>query len=235
MSMKNLRIEAAILAVGIALLGIFIDNGISGLAKRDRVVSVRGLAEKEVMADRVIWPLVYKTVGNDLGIVYRDISAANAKISAFLTSNGIKPKDITTGAPQVNDLWTNEYNNTPNKQRYNATSVITVSTSDVERVRTLMLRTGELLSQGVAIAPNDYNSQIQFDFTSLNKIKPQMIEQATKNAREAAKKFAKDSGSKLGKIKSAQQGLFSIDDRDSNTPYIKEVRVVTTIDYYLDN
>lgn len=235
MNMKNLRIEAAILAVGIALLGIFIDNGISGLAKRDRVVSVRGLAEKEVMADRVIWPLVYKTVGNDLGIVYRDISAANAKITAFLTSNGIKPKDITTGAPQVNDLWTNEYNNTPNKQRYNATSVITVSTSDVERVRTLMLRTGELLSQGVAIAPNDYNSQIQFDFTSLNKIKPQMIEQATKNAREAAKKFAKDSGSKLGKIKSAQQGLFSIDDRDSNTPYIKEVRVVTTIDYYLDN
>lgn len=235
MNMKNLKIEAAILAVGLALLGIFIDNGIGSLAKRDRVVSVRGLAEKEVMADRVIWPLVYKTVGNDLGSVYKDISAANAKIMAFLTSNGIKAKEITTGAPQVNDLWTNEYNNTPNKQRYNATSVITVSTSDVERVRTLMLRTGELLSQGVAIAPNDYNSPIQFDFTSLNKIKPQMIEQATKNAREAAKKFAKDSDSKLGKIKSAQQGLFSIDDRDSNTPYIKEVRVVTTIDYYLDN
>lgn len=235
MNMKNLKIEAAILAVGLALLGIFIDNGIGSLAKRDRVVSVRGLAEKEVMADRVIWPLVYKTVGNDLGSVYKDISAANAKITAFLTSNGIKAKEITTGAPQVNDLWTNEYNNTPNKQRYNATSVITVSTSDVERVRTLMLRTGELLSQGVAIAPNDYNSPIQFDFTSLNKIKPQMIEQATKNAREAAKKFAKDSDSKLGKIKSAQQGLFSIDDRDSNTPYIKEVRVVTTIDYYLDN
>lgn len=236
MNMKNLKVEAAILAVGLALLGIFIDNGIGSLAKRDRVVSVRGLAEKEVMADRVIWPLVYKTVGNDLGSVYKDISAANAKITAFLTSNGIKAKEITTGAPQVNDLWTNEYTNIPpDKQRYNATSVITVSTSDVERVRTLMLRTGELLSQGVAIAPNDYNSPIQFDFTSLNKIKPQMIEQATKNAREAAKKFAKDSDSKLGKIKSAQQGLFSIDDRDSNTPYIKEVRVVTTIDYYLDN
>ena len=98
-----------------------------------------------------------------------------------------------------------------------------------------MTRTGELLSQGIAIAPNDYSYPIQFDFTSLNKIKPQMIEQATKNAREAAEKFAKDSESKLGKIKSAQQGLFSIEDRDSNTPYIKEVRVVTTVDYYLDN
>lgn len=233
--MKNLRIESAILAVGLALLGVFVYNGINSLAKRDRVVSVRGLAEKEVQADRVIWPLAYKTVGDDLGSVYRDISSANKKIQTFLIKNGIKASDITNGAPQVNDLWTNEYRDNVNRQRYNAMSVTTVSSSDVAKVRALMTRTGELLSQGIAIAPNDYNYPIQFDFTSLNKIKPQMIEQATKNAREAAEKFAKDSESKLGKIKSAQQGLFSIEDRDSNTPYIKEVRVVTTVDYYLDN
>lgn len=233
--MKNLRIESAILAVGLALLGVFVYNGINSLAKRDRVVSVRGLAEKEVQADRVIWPLAYKTVGDDLGSVYRDISSANKKIQTFLIKNGIKASDITNGAPQVNDLWTNEYRDNVNRQRYNATSVTTVSSSDVAKVRALMTRTGELLSQGIAIAPNDYNYPIQFDFTSLNKIKPQMIEQATKNAREAAEKFAKDSESKLGKIKSAQQGLFSIEDRDSNTPYIKEVRVVTTVDYCLDN
>lgn len=233
--MKNLRIESAILAVGLALLGVFVYNGINSLAKRDRVVSVRGLAEKEVQADRVIWPLAYKTVGDDLGSVYRDISSANKKIQTFLIKNGIKASDITNGAPQVNDLWTNEYRDNVNRQRYNATSVTTVSSSDVAKVRALMTCTGELLSQGIAIAPNDYNYPIQFDFTSLNKIKPQMIEQATKNAREAAEKFAKDSESKLGKIKSAQQGLFSIEDRDSNTPYIKEVRVVTTVDYYLDN
>lgn len=233
--MKNLRIESAILAVGLALLGVFVYNGINSLAKRDRMVSVRGLAEKEVQADRVIWPLAYKTVGDDLGSVYRDISSANKKIQTFLIKNGIKASDITNGAPQVNDLWTNEYRDNVNRQRYNATSVTTVSSSDVAKVRALMTRTGELLSQGIAIAPNDYNYPIKFDFTSLNKIKPQMIEQATKNAREAAEKFAKDSESKLGKIKSAQQGLFSIEDRDSNTPYIKEVRVVTTVDYYLDN
>lgn len=233
--MKNLRIESAILAVGLALLGVFVYNGINSLAKRDRVVSVRGLAEKEVQADRVIWPLAYKTVGDDLGSVYRDISSANKKIQTFLIKNGIKASDITNGAPQVNDLWTNEYRDNVNRQRYNATSVTTVSSSDVAKVRALMTRTGELLSQGIAIAPNDYNYPIQFNFTSLNKIKPQMIEQATKNAREAAEKFAKDSESKLGKIKSAQQGLFSIEDRDSNTPYIKEVRVVTTVGYYLDN
>lgn len=233
--MKNLRIESAILAVGLALLGVFVYNGINSLAKRDRMVSVRGLAEKEVQADRVIWPLAYKTVGDDLGSVYRDISSANKKIQTFLIKNGIKASDITNGAPQVNDLWTNEYRDNVNRQRYNATSVTTVSSSDVAKVRALMTRTGELLSQGIVIAPNDYSYPIQFDFTSLNKIKPQMIEQATKNARKAAEKFAKDSESKLGKIKSAQQGLFSIEDRDSNTPYIKEVRVVTTVDYYLDN
>ena len=233
--MKNLRIESAILAVGLALLGVFFFFCINSLAKRDGVVSVRGLAEKEVQADRVIWPLAYKTVGDDLGSVYRDISSANKKIQTFLIKNGIKASDRTNGAPQVNDLWTNEYRDNVNRQRYNATSVTTVSSSDVAKVRALMTRTGELLSQGIAIAPNDYNYPIQFDFTSLNKIKPQMIEQATKNAREAAEKFAKDSESKLGKIKSAQQGLFSIEDRDSNTPYIKEVRVVTTVDYYLDN
>lgn len=233
--MKNLRIEAAILSVGLAVLGIFLYYGISNMANRDRVVSVRGLAEKEVKADRVIWPLTYKTVGDDLGGVYRDISAANRKIKSFLTRNGIKPAEITEGAPQVNDLWTNEYNDNTKRQRYNAKSVITVSSSEVDKVRALITRTGELLSEGIAIAPNDYDTRIQYDFTSLNKIKPRMIETATKNAREAAEKFAKDSESKLGKIKSAQQGLFSIDDRDSNTPYIKEVRVVTTVDYYLDN
>lgn len=233
--MKNLRIEAAILAVGLALLGIFIYNGINSLAKRDRVVSVRGLAEKEVKADRVIWPLVYKTAGDDIQELNAQLTRAGRVITAFLKENGVKPADISLGAPQVNDRWTNEYSSNTAKSRYTAQLVVTVSSANVDLVRRLISRTGELISRGVPVAPNDYDSQVQYDFTSLNKIKPQMIEQATKNARQAAEKFAKDSESRLGKIKSAQQGLFSIDDRDSNTPYIKEVRVVTTVDYYLDN
>jgi uncharacterized protein len=233
--MKNLRIESAIVAVGLALLGVFIYSGINSMAKRDRVVSVRGLAEKEVKADRVIWPIVYKTVGNDIATIYNDISNANKKITQFLVNNGVKAGDISIGAPQVNDLWTEIYADKSKNQRYNATSVITVSSSDVDKVRALITRTGELMSQGVVVAANGYDSRIMYDFTSLNKIKPEMIEQATKNAREAAQKFAKDSESKLGKIKSAQQGLFSIENRDENTPHIKEVRVVTTVDYYLDN
>lgn len=232
--MKNLRIEAVIMAVGLALLGIFIYCGINSLASRDRTVSVRGLAEKEVKADRVIWPLVYKTVGNNISTIYADLSNANKKIKDFLVKNGISADEIEVGAPQVNDLWTNEYNDR-NRERYTAKTVITVTSSEVDKVRALITRTGDLLKEGIAIAPNDYQTEIKYSFTSLNKIKPQMIEEATKNAREAAKKFAKDSGSGLGKIKSASQGLFDITDRDENTPFIKEVRVVTMVNYYLDN
>ena len=98
-----------------------------------------------------------------------------------------------------------------------------------------MSRMRELLKQGIAISAGDYGSQVEYEFTSLNKIKPQMIEEATKNAREAAAKFAADSDSRLGKIKSAEQGYFSIENRDQYTPHIKKVRVVTSVNYFLEN
>ena len=127
------------------------------------------------------------------------------------------------------------YNNNHVPYRYNVTTVITVTSDKVELVRSLISEQGELLKQGVAITGGDYRYNVEYDFTGLNAIKPQMIEEATKNAREAAEKFAKDSDSKLGKIKRANQGQFSIGNRDANTPYIKHVRVVTTIDYSLKN
>lgn len=235
--MKNYRMEAAILAVGLVLLGLFIYCGLDAFATKDRVVSVRGLAEKEVKADHVIWPVTYKTTGNDLQAIYADVNEVNAKIEAFLTSNGIDRKDISVGAPQIVDLKAERYSSNDDmaRGRYNVTSVTTVSSSHVEKVRALMSRMGELLKQGIAISAGDYNTQVQYEFTSLNKIKPQMIEEATKNAREAAVKFANDSESKLGKIKSASQGLFTIEDRDQYTPYVKKVRVVTSVDYFLEN
>ena len=185
--------ESGAFAVFYALfIGIFIYKGINSLAQRDRTVSVRGLAEKEVKADRVIWPLVYKTVGNNISGINADLSNANRKIKDFLIKNGIPADEIEVGAPQVNDLWTNEYNDNRNRERYNARTVITVTSSNVDKVRDLITRTGDLLKEGIAIAPNDYQTQIKYSFTSLNKIKPEMIEEATKNAREAAEKFAKE-------------------------------------------
>ncbi len=117
--------------------------------------------------------------------------------------------------------------------RYNVTSVIVVTSSQVDKVNELMNKQSQLMAQGIAIVAGDYNYQTLYEFTELNKIKPDMVADATKNARKAADKFAEDSQSKLGKIKSASQGQFSIEDRDQYTPYIKKVRVVSTIEYYL--
>lgn len=235
--MKNYRIEAAILALGILLLGVCLNMGFSAFASKDRFVSVRGLAEREVEADHVIWPIVYKTTGNDLQQLYAHINTVNQKISDFLVQNGVQAKDISTSAPQIVDLHAERYASSDviARDRYNVTNVITVSSSQVDKVRQLMSRVGELLKQGIAISAGDYGSQIEYEFTSLNKIKPAMIEEATRNAREAAAKFASDSGSELGKIKNATQGLFSIENRDQYTPYIKKVRVVTSVDYFLDS
>ncbi len=235
--MKNYRIEAIILSVGLILLGLFIYLGLSTFSAKDRVVSVRGLAEREVEADRVNWPVVYKTTGNDLQTIYTQLSNVNNGIVKFLVSNGIPQADISINAPSIVDLKADRYVSETDhaRDRYNVTSIIMVTSSHVEEARKLMTRMGELLKQGIAISAGDYDSKVQYEFTSLNKVKPQMIEEATKNAREAAIKFSNDSNSKIGKIKTASQGLFTIEDRDQYTPYIKKVRVVTSIDYFVEN
>ncbi len=235
--MKNFRLESLVVAAGLALLGLFVYLGLSSFGARDRVVTVRGLAENEVKADHVIWPITYKTTGNDMQALYADINNANQRIENFLVQNGVAKADISVGAPQIVDLRAERYasSDAASRDRYNVTSIVTVSSSQVDKVRSLMTRMGELLKQGIVISASDYGTTVQYEFTSLNSIKPKMIEEATKKAREAAEKFANDSESKLGKIKSASQGLFTIEDRDQYTPYVKRVRVVTSVDYFLEN
>lgn len=233
--MKSWKLEALILAGGLLLMGKFVKDGLDGFANRDRVVNVKGLAEMEVAANKATWPLIYKTLGNDLPALYNQISQTNETIVKFLIQKGITEKEITVNAPDIIDLEAERYSNNQTSYRYNVTTVITVTSTQVDLVRRLISEQGELLKQGIAIAGSDYRYSVQYDYTDLNRIKPQMIEEATKNARAAAEKFASDSDSKLGKIKHAHQGQFSISDRDNNTPYIKKVRVVTTIDYYLED
>lgn len=233
--MASWKTEAIIVAIGMTVLGGQIKQGINKFVEKDRVVTVKGLAEMEVPANKVTWPLVYKEVGNDLGNLYDKIKATNQTIVDFLKSKGISENEISINAPEIIDMQAERYNNNHVPYRYNVTTVITVTSDKVELVRSLISEQGELLKQGVAITGGDYRYNVEYDFTGLNAIKPQMIEEATKNAREAAEKFAKDSDSKLGKIKRANQGQFSIGNRDANTPYIKHVRVVTTIDYSLKN
>ena len=233
--MAHWKTEAIIVAIGMAVLGGQIKQGINKFVEKDRVVTVKGLAEMEVPADKVTWPLVYKEVGNDLITLYDKIKTTNQTIVDFLKGKGIDEDEISIHAPEIIDMQAERYNSNPVPFRYNVTTVITVTSNKVGRVRELISEQGELLKQGVAITGGDYRYNIEYDFTGLNNIKPLMIEEATKNARESAMKFAKDSDSKLGKIKRANQGQFTIGNRDANTPYIKHVRVVTTIDYSLKN
>ena len=233
--MKSWKVESVILAIGLLLMGFLIKQGLDSFAEKNRIVTVKGLAEMEVPANKVTWPLMYKEVGNDLISLYNRIHTTNDAIVNFLIKKGIKKEEISVNAPEIIDLQAERYNQNPVQYRYNVTTIITVTSNQVDLVRSLIQEQSELLKQGIAITGGDYRYNTQYDFTSLNEIKPQMIEEATKNAREAALKFAKDSESELGKIKRAYQGQFSIEDRDANTPYIKRIRVVTTIDYSLED
>lgn len=227
---------SVILAVGIAggfaLLGSNISSGIESFVNRDRIVTVKGLSERQVKADRVIWPVGFRELGDDLQDVYGRIEKRKGQVVAFLKEAGLTDAEIEVASPQVTDAQAEMYANQKSRYRYSMTQTVTVSSDKVDLVRDLLVRQSDLIKAGVTLV-GDYSWRTSFQFTGLNTVKPAMIEEATKNARASAEKFAQDSGSSLGKIRRANQGQFSITDRDSNTPYIKSVRVVTTVEYFL--
>lgn len=230
MSVQQNLIAGVCVAIGIASVGVSLKAGIDHFVDRDRVVTVKGLAERNVQADYVIWPVTFRVTGNDLSALYEKAQTQSEEIRNFLTSQGIKAQDISQGTPSVQDLHADFYGNNLPPERYRMEMAVSVATTDVDTVLKAMVNQSELIQKGVLFTQN---YRTQFSFNGLNSIKPEMVEEATKNARSTAQKFAEDSDSELGKIRRASQGQFSIYDRDSNTPYIKRVRVVTTVEYYL--
>ena len=230
--------EAFILGIaiilGLAVLGYFVSNMAVSLKRSERTVTVKGLSEREVPADIAIWPIKFSEASNDLNDLSMALENKTSIVTDFLKANGFSPDDISISAPNISDKLAQGYVE-PNKIkfRYLASETITVFTGNVGLARKTMKKLVDLGKRGIAIESQGYGTKTEFLFTKLNDIKPAMIEEATKNAREVAEKFAKDSNSILGKIKHARQGQFSIADRDSNTPYIKKVRVVSTVEYYL--
>lgn len=225
--------ESAIIAAGIVILGLCIKSGFDNFTNKDRKVTVKGLAEKEVAADKVTWPILTKELGDNLPELYTRINATTAKVKNFLTHNGIKESEISVNAPVVIDLNADQYSMAKRNYRYNITSTVTVTSRNVKLVRSIIARQGELLKQGVAVVDGGYGSGVSYEYVSFQQMKPKMMQEAIKNAEQTAAQFAENSNSKLDKIMTADQGQFSIEDRDSNTPYIKKVRVVTTVTYSL--
>lgn len=228
---ENRLIAAAMIALGIVCLGWFVKSGIDNFANKDRHVTVKGLAEREVPADKVTWSIGTKVTGNDLPMLYESINVQTAKIKRFLKDNGLDEKEITINPPTISDLEAREWGDNNKNFRYIVSTTITVATGKVEQVNKAIFEQAVLLKQGVAIE----NSNAQYEYASFQQMKPEMMAEAIKNAQKTAEQFAEASNAELGGIQTAGQGQFEIDDRDQNTPYIKKLRVVTTITYSLKN
>ncbi len=234
-NIKSAFILGFFIFLGLAALGFFIGSSAIKFKEYERTVTVKGLSEKEYPADIALWPIQFMASNNDLTELYEDIEKDSNEIISFLKANGFEGNEITTSQPGIIDKLAQGYEKSKIEFRYTASRTITVYSNKIKSVRSTMNKLADLGKKGLVLSGGDYQNTTEYLFTRLNEIKPEMVEEATTKAREVAKKFAKDSDSKLGKIKQARQGQFSISARDKNTPHIKKVRVVSTIEYYLSD
>src|ERR1700742_1267971 len=241
-------ILGALLALGLIIGGWVLGAQIKATRLGDRYVTVKGLVERKVKSDLAIWSLSFKEAGDDLSLVYAKTEADKKTVLQFLDQQGFQPSEIELGMVRVVDTQANEYgggNRAPH--RYIVDQEITVRTARVDQVAAAAQKTIQLLQKGIVF--NSAAGQgLSYKFTALNAIKPDMITEATRNARAAADRFASDSGSRVGAIRTANQGVFSILSANSgsastdqpgmdnaDTSINKTVRVVSSIDYYLEN
>jgi hypothetical protein len=223
-------VAALLLALGLAAAGWLGAQGLARLRTQDRFVSVKGSAERIVDADLVVWPLPHTVGGNDLAEVQRQLDVNTETIQSFFQQAGFPPEEIVVSPPRLEDRWAYAYGDQRPPERYRYSTTVTLRTARVAEALAVLRRSGQLVSRGVLIGEA---SQPEFAYTKLNDIKPELIAEATANARRSAEQFANDSGATLGGIRTANQGVVSIEDRDQGSPQVKKVRVVTTVEYFL--
>ncbi len=228
--MKSNLLAGALIAVGLCLGGLFIYLGISKIASKDRAVSVKGLSTREVKADYAVWPLSFAWSGNDLPALYEKVEQVTARVKKHLLALGFEETDIRQGSISVNNNWDSYYGNRP-EFKYTLSTSLIVSTDKVDLVVASQGKEASLLKEGIIVKTETWN--LDYQFNGLPELKPSMIEEATQNARAVAQKFAEDAKCNLGSIRRASQGQFSVES-DQYQPWVKHVRVVTTVDYYLD-
>lgn len=229
-----------ILSVGIALGGFFPGYYFYKTKVSSNTVVVKGLAEMNVYADLAIWKLKFVTTENNLNLAQQQINNNAKDILLFLKELGFGSDEIKLGQIETTDLMANPYrNNESNLSRFILSQTITVRSNNVKLVERSLAKTNDLISRGI-IFDSSYGDTVSYIFTKLNDIKPKMLEEATQNAKQAAREFAKNSDSRVGKIKHANQGVFSILPREQsvgsfeNQQIEKTVRVVATVEYWLD-
>jgi len=236
-------------AIGLIVSAVILGNAIRDFRTSGRFVTVKGLAERDEKADLVIWPIKARVTGNDLVKAQDELEGHRTKINGFLVGGGLKADEITNSGTRVIDRQARDWvDSSKLESRYIVEATLIVRSSNVDLVKNLAEKTSDLLRTGIVFS-SDFDScqnGPRFSFTKLNSIKAEMLAEATKVARKSAEQFAADSGSKVGAIRQANQGTFSINDRDlaiegnegssceRPSDIYKKIRVVTTLDFFLE-
>lgn len=232
-------LAAAVLAIGMAVAAWLVADGLREVRTGDRTVAVKGLAEREVKADLALWPMRFVATSNALDEAQAKIAADAATVTEFLFGAGIGREEIAVQSLEVIDLLAQAYRSGPVESRFIVAQTLMVRSSQVDRIAVASQQVGDLVARGVVLSGEGPATGPAYVFTGLNAIKPKMIAEATRSARAAAEQFAADSGSRLGGIRTASQGLFQILPRDAAPGEIesrqisKTVRVVSTVEYAL--
>lgn len=229
-----------VLATGIFLGGFFPGYFYYQSKMQANYVNVKGLAEMNVKADLAVWDLKFVVTNDNLQTAQSETTQKLKLIVSFLKAQGFSDQEINQGRIETNDLMTNPYRDRNFASRYILSQSVQVRSENVDLVAKALNSTGDLIAQGIVFDSQSYSSPVSYIFTKLNEIKPQMLEEATKNAEAAAAEFAKSSKSKVGGIHRANQGVFSILPREQTAnaqemnQINKMVRVVATLEYYLE-
>lgn len=228
-------VAGGLLALGVAIAGVFIGKGLENARVGDRSVTVRGLSERIVKADLAVLPLKFAAAGDDLQAVQADVDRDTAAVRGFLVAQGYQPAEIDLGRLEVSDQFAREYQQQNVAARYRVAQTVIVRSTNVDRVQATTRQLDKLIRQGVVL--QDYAGP-SYLFTKLNDVRPAMIAEATASARTGAQQFARDSGAGLGGIRSASQGSFEILGRDEvgydpSSQVFKKIRVVTSVSYAL--
>lgn len=235
--------SAIILAAGFGLSSIALASGLVRMQRTDREVTVRGVAQRDVTANRASWNVNYSRSAWSLAEALKLVDADSATIRAFLKTRGFAGPVTEPGSAGISAIAETVKDLQTGRTSYTVSRAIAFSTDDVAGVQRVEGGKDALAQQGLVVD----GTHVSYEYTQLDRIKPDMIAAATRDARQAAEKFADDSGSAVGGIRSATQGYFSVSGRESAggedemggsgntaTSPDQRVRVVTTIAYYLD-
>lgn len=232
---RSFLVLGSSLILGLAIFGAQVGRAVKKGREFDRFLSVRGLSEREVKSTLAIWPIKFSVTAENLTDLKSALETNRHVIISFLSESGLKSEEITQGLPAVDDREEERIRmKHPSLPRYRAAETIVVRSSNVDVVKKAIQSADALLERGVTLNQNDSSDRPQFIFDAINKIKPDMIKEATASARVSAEKFAQDSHSNVGRMRRATQGVLEIEDRDPASPEWKTLRVVTTVDFFLD-